>query len=110
MPDDIETLRTHLADVMGEGGSYRTLQTNLDAALQKHKDDAESHQRQLTATLSEQEERHQRAIEQLRSDHRTTVAQLKTAVLGPALRDLQARQAADLAAKHAADLEALAKD
>lgn len=97
---EVEALRKRLADVMGEGGSYRNLQVALDAALQKHKDDAVAHETDKQAALKQQ-------AEALTKQHAAAVQVLKEKYLFPALRDLHQKQQADLAAKQAAELQGL---
>ena len=116
--ENCERLQAQLAEVMGDGGSYRKLQVELDAALQKHADDAEKHRQAIDVTNAEHKaamekaltEAHAdsaKAIAELRAKFAEEIAALKASVLVPALRDMHARQAADLAAKHQAELDRL---
>lgn len=124
-------------------------QTALDAALQKHKDDAAAFnealkakdvkhaadvaelQTQLAKLASDAEAAlkatdadhkkivatlnalHETAManqaSQLAAQHAEAVAKLKQDFLLPALKDLQARRAADLAAQHKSEMDALLK-
>ncbi len=131
----------------GVYASLGVLQPQLDAALQKHKDDAAAHETMLkelkdshatrvnvlvaehsaamkeamtafeqfkaeaAQTLALLKDQHERALVDLTAEltqrHAAEIAKLKADVLGPAMRDLHARQAADLAAQHAAELAKL---
>lgn len=113
-----EIVKSRLADVMAEGGSYRNLQVQLDAALQKHAD----YKAEIQAALDRLRMQHEQAMQaamvdreaalkdqaaQMETRHAAEIARLKAEVLVPAQRDLHARQLADLQAKHAAELAKL---
>ncbi len=140
MSDEIKTEAAYTADMQPGGSSYHRMQVALDAALQKHQDDAAAHAAAVEqlkadhvaavtaldtrhkadrqAVIAELERRHaqqtaettrlhEEATAKLKTEHEGRVAKLKADVLGPALADLHQRKVADLAAKHAAELEAL---
>lgn len=116
-------------EIMGENGSYRRLQVQLDEQLQIKKDTDEAHAVAIATLKSEHEaalaqlvESHNsfvanlrsehaadkaQAIENLMAQHAKEIADLKASVLVPALQDMQQRQLADLAAKHAEELAKL---
>jgi hypothetical protein len=129
-----DELRAHHEGVMV---SLTTLQTKLDAALQKEVDDRAAHEVALkaqadahkleieqakaaflqaldtqTKNVAQQFEQlaaaHKAELEQQAKKHADHVAALKEKSLIPALRDLHDRKVKDLHDKHAADLEALA--
>lgn len=121
-----EETKARLADVMGDGGSFRNLQIKLDEALQKNADDAAAHALEVDGlkaahkadresladtyekVIQQLREQHQAELDELRASltesHAADIAKLKAEVLLPAIRDLHARQAADLAAQQAAQL------
>ena len=132
-----ETKR-QLADVMGDGGSFRKLQEDLDnqLALNKEREEARAktvselvskHATELESLKNSHENivsslkaSHAAALvdqeDQLRAEHAKALANLKEKTLVPALADYHARQRADLeavykkqadelAAAHAAQLE-----
>jgi hypothetical protein len=87
-----------------------------DAALQRAADVKAEHEKTkdtLASTqkmLRDSETDHSKTFAQLQQaqkDHVESVAKLKADVLVPALRDLHARQQADIAAKQKAELDAL---
>ena len=105
-------------ELKGVNASFRPVQVNLDAALQKHKDDAKAHEDHLASLTTA----HAKEIESLNAGHKTNmesqagrladekakeIAALKETVLIPALRELYARQQADTAAQHEAKMRAL---
>jgi hypothetical protein len=59
-----EITKARLADVMGDGGSYRTLQVSLDAALQKHADLTAAH----AADVESLQGKHAEEIQAFRAD------------------------------------------
>ena len=118
--------KARLADVMGDGGSYRKLQVELDESLQRHADKDKLHAKAIAelqtahaaevnaikqshaADMDSLRESHAAALSQQEKDlltkHAAEIAELKANTMLPALHDLHARQAADLAAQHAAQL------
>lgn len=119
-----------LADVMGDGGSFRRLQEDLDnqLALNREREEARS------KTVSELINRHTTELEslknshekivyslnashaaalvdqenQLRAEHAKELAELKENTLVPALADYHARQRADLEAAYKKQSDELA--
>ncbi len=89
--------------------SFHKLQVDLDAALQKHQDDAAA----LVKALADRDATHAAAMAAALSDaevkHAAAIVKLKESVLMPALKDLHSRQQADIAAKHQAELDSLMK-
>jgi hypothetical protein len=87
--------------------SLAILQPQLDAALQKHKDDAAAH----AAAISQLQQQHAAALEaqaaQLREAYNQRVEALKSEFLIPALNDLHSRQVAELTAKQLAQMDKL---
>lgn len=102
-----EELQARYADVMAEGGSYRRLQVALDEALQKNADLAAAHARYVEELQAEHDRILADQAATLKSRHEEAVAELKASVLVPALADLHARQAKDLADRQRAELERL---
>lgn len=93
-------------------------QQGWDTEIQGRKDDAAAHEKAIADLRTELAAVHAKEIESLKSQHQEElqaaskkhaeeIAALRASVLVPALKDMQARQAADLAAKHEAELAAL---
>lgn len=110
-----ETLK---AQAKGLDAANLKNQTALDAALQKHKDDAEAHSQKMEVMRNEFTRLHddvvaglnkqrEEALAALKQQHAAHVEQLKRDHLMPALIDLQKRQAADLVKAHQEQLDAL---
>lgn len=97
------------ADYDGMKESFHPLQVHLDEALQKIQDINAGRQIELDTLKKTCEDQAEREREALAEQHAVAIAELKEKTLLPALKDLQARQAADLAAKHDAELQALVK-
>jgi hypothetical protein len=97
LQEQFDELTAHHEGVMA---SFHTLQVQLDASLQREVDLKAEHESALAAALAAQ-------AQQLNAEHAAAIAELKEKTLLPAIRDLQARQAADLAAQHAAQLASL---
>lgn len=83
-----EELEARLADVMGEGGSYRSLQVRLDEAIQKLKDQEELHARHIVEVQ-----------EAAAKDKAEAIKKLKQEVLVPALRAQHEAELAKLVAE-----------
>jgi hypothetical protein len=124
MSEDYEKLRAENAELQKQLDHWKAehlkRQQGEDAALQKVKDQAAAHEADIAKSVSTA----LNAMNTLLTDHRTemdeqhanltkihaaSIAKLKAEVLVPALRDLHARQQADIAAKQQAELDALTK-
>jgi hypothetical protein len=81
--------------------TVQTLQVKLDAALQKHQDDAAAHaaalQNAVQTALANQ-------ATVLATDHAEAIQELKQTYLIPAQKDLHARKVADLKKEHDATI------
>lgn len=92
-------LKQH-SDVMADGGSYRELQKGLDAALQKHSDDAKVNQAAIESLTQE----HVTRLVQFKSDFEALHKQLSDTVAAhqseiATLKQSHAEQLADVQAK-----------
>lgn len=105
---EIETLKQTLAErdahIVGLNASLLKIQVDLDKQLQLHVDKDAAHAHELRTAI---EGVKAETTADLSQKHAVAIAQLKAQFLEPALRDLHARQAADLAAQHKATLDAL---
>lgn len=117
-----KTVEQELAELKGhhEGvmASLTMLQSKLDEALQREVDTKAAHDAEIAkinqayqSELKDRQSGFEAELDTLRrnleASHASEIADLKKKVLVPALQDMHNRQAADLAAKHAQELEAL---
>ena len=136
MAETVEELKRQLAeahqryaDVTGEGSSFRKLQVDLDAALQKHKDKEQAHAIEILGLKAEHKDvldrldaQHGIEVMTLRDQHAAAlelqakaisekyaadIAELKRKHILPIVQAEHARQAAALQAQQAAQVAEL---